>query len=233
MSTYTESLHVQLREIHGTLDKRKAEDNFDHWIQYGSGITDYQRTFSETSGGINIVDFLRGRLSPVVIDLMAPPQTLVSLFKQLPQKSKLGLAVSLGDLRSDEEKRRDDKLNIHQVAGDITQSSAWKAINKELKGKKADLIMERALEGLYLIPHHKIFYAIMINKLWKILSEDRGIILMTTPVFSDYFLERFIPIPNWVNHLKDRGVDAYWSKNSGVLRIVKEAQSPKILPFPQ
>lgn len=128
---HTESLHIQLREIHRLMDINKARGRgmLDRWAGYGTDIEDYQETFSEVLGGMSIVDFIRSRRSPVVIDLMAPSQTLVSLFEHTP-KPELGLAVSLEDLRGNGEKRRDRQLNVHQLAGDITQSSTWKMIDR-------------------------------------------------------------------------------------------------------
>lgn len=58
---------------------------------------------------------------------MGPSDTIASLFKKLPEdKPKFGLAISLKDKRSRRKVKRDEKLNIQQVAGDITKSSTWK-----------------------------------------------------------------------------------------------------------
>lgn len=73
------------------------------------------------------------------------------------------------------------------------------------------------------------------NKLWHILSEKGGIILIETPVFSKYYLENVVPIPKWVDYLKTKGIDMVYDSGNGAfggtLKLVKEIRSPKVLPF--
>lgn len=233
---YTKPLSTQLRQLHEAMSDNRAtgRGNFDGWLEYGVGIEVYQETFSKVLGGINIVDFVKGRHHPVVVDLMSPSEGLADLFRQISEPG-LGLAVSLEDLRRKETQRRDHRLNIYQLAGDVTKFSTWNAIDQKLKGKKADLIMERGKEGLVFIPVNKRFYAIIINKLWNMLSEEGGIMLIETPGFSKDYLENVMPIPKWIDYLKTKGIDAAYDlgdwNHSGTLRVTKKTQSPKVLPF--
>ncbi|MEK7450937.1 MAG: hypothetical protein AAB662_03320 [Patescibacteria group bacterium] len=195
------------------------------WTYYGSPIEDYEDVFKVLLPYASIKSFVSQKPSPVVLDLMAPADTLRSLFKDLKQENKLGVAVSLSDLRSVRRKKADTNLGIHQIAGDITRSSTWDTIGVELKGKKADLVMERAGLGLLYVPNTLRFYAIMISKMWNFVTSDNGMILVE--VRYNKILEQ------WVEHLSMKGISASYAFCGWhpVIRINKSPNSPIKLPF--
>lgn len=232
---------------------RRGSDEL--WRIYGENIRHYQKEFNAVLHGETIVNFVKSRESPVVIDFMGPSDTIASLFKKLPpDKPKYGLAISLDDIRSRGKVKRDEKLNIQQLAGDITESSTWKEINDRLQGRKADLIMERAQSGVWNIPLDAKLYAILINKAWQMLSEQHGMLLVQVPDSID-LLRYKIPITRWVNYLKEKGIDADYRSISrslqeflvrntfgigaplgsisyyGSMKLIKTPDSPKDLPF--
>lgn len=104
------------------------------WEIYGSHLKDYEDTFMENLGGLKLKDFLGSRMSPVVIDLMAPSDTLAKLFsksssdsllgkvpflknkddenEERKRKPSLGLAIALEDRRTKKQVQRDNNLNL-------------------------------------------------------------------------------------------------------------------------
>jgi len=218
-------LQTQLNRIRGD---RKSYDN-GPWGMYGKDVSNYGWSFLGVLDE-NIKDLLKNRKNPVVIDLMSPTDAIYSLFLEIPDKKKLGLAVSLEDMRKRKKKNRDAEMNIKEIAGDLMKSSTWDTIEEELDGRKADLIMERAVDGLECIPQNPKLYAILLNKAWKLLSKDGGILLAEFPGIYDIQVWRLIA---GLRKNEDRSMmslkDDY---GSCYLQLVKTPNSPEKLSFP-
>ncbi len=195
------------------------------WSAYGDGVEDYDDSFREVLGGKDIASIIKTRRSPVVIDLMSPSDRLANLFSQVPNKRKLGIAVSLEDLRSDEKKQADKDMDIRQIAGDILKFSTWREIDQALQDRKADLIIERALDGLSLIPQYKILYGTILRKIWNILSKENGIFLFQVPRES---IDMSLWI--WTRIFKEYKIDVL-GEGSQFMKIVKTPDSPIELPL--
>lgn len=216
------------------------------WGIYGSEISDYARSFQDVLEGRGILDIIKQKQAPVVVDLMGPSGTLASLFKIIKNKDKFGLAVSLADERSEKQLKRDRDLGIIQIAGDITKGATWRRIESALYGRKADLLMERALEGLLYLPLNDKLCAILLNKAWKLLSDNQGTLLAEVPLGEEGLViaeKQGQKIEGWVSFLKKNGINAIYSSSdikhggtflgvvSGYLKLVKTPDSPKNLPF--
>lgn len=236
------SLFSELKRLRQYEEKLKKEGMADHgWFAYGSDISSYQKWFDRVLQGNTIVGFIDRKPSPIVIDLMSPSDTLASLFEKLPgDKPKFGLALSLGDRRDLRQKERDDRLNIEQIAGDITQPSTWKEIQSRLHGRNADLIMERAGAGLNSIPDNKKLYSILINKAWRLLSDQVGMLLAEV-TYEENDRHR---IKEWTEFLKGKGINAVYdvtkdtTKSTSTIpliyaciKLMKTPDSLKDLPF--
>lgn len=204
------------------------------WCAYGQDIEMYESEFSGVLNG-SISDVLKDRTFPVVIDLMAPSRTIATLFEKFPDKPKLGLAVSLDDLRSDQQKAIDKGLSVEQIAGDILRSSTWNEIEKKLQGHKADLVMERALAGFNCIPSYPRLYAMLLNKAWDLLSKANGILLFQGPFRKEIDQKTDTIIYQWINNLLNSGIsvmiDSLLDNDHHYIKIVKTPNSPEKLPF--
>lgn len=199
------------------------------WGAYGKDISSYEGTFEKLLGP-SIKDILMDRKNPVVVDLMAPSKTLYSLFGLIPGKFKFGLAVSLEDLRCAWEKKEDERLNVTQIAGDIMESSTWDKIESQLQGRKADLVMERALCGLNCLVRDKRLYAALLNNAWRLLSKDNGILIAEIPdgfeVQAEEMADKFRN-NSQINALVDRSLFS----STYSIKMVKTQNSPERLPF--
>lgn len=223
----------------------------DRWRIDNSPIADYEQDFSSVTtevGGMGIVDFIKSRSFPIVLDLMASSDTLVSLFTLIKEKPKFGLAVSLHDKRDDAKKRRDTELGIKQLGGDILRASTWVIIQNELEGRKADLIMARAVGGLGFLPANKNVCAALMKRAWNSLSKQGGMLLIQTMHLFDPEVECFrfdfedaAPIiKNWVDYLTAKNIRAAYNHmgysesigNFGALKLIKSPDSPTDLPLP-
>lgn len=214
-------------------NRKKIDLRLDKWDIYGSGgkypnmsgVEQYEECFEEILGGTSITEFVRKREAPVVVDLMAPSDIVAELLGKIAGPGKLGLAVSFLDIRTAEQKERDRQLNVHQIGGDIMQSTTWKQIRNTLNGRKADLIMERALGGHSGIPVDERFYLIILNRIWNLLSDQNGM-----------FIGEFVPWlsksdnvePLWIEQAQRNGVDISCLKYD-LVKVIKTPSSPEDL----
>lgn len=198
------------------------------WAEYNSPISDYEQYFESVLNGESIVELVSRYQDPVVIDMMSPTGTLVDLFGMLPFKKKNGIAVSLEDIRSDTEKARDSLLGIVQVAGNITVPSTWRKIDRQLDGKKADVIMERSLGGIYNLPKDAGTYILLLQRAWNLLAED-GVMLLQTPIKRE-LVDVGLSANRWVELLRDHQVDARFD-NFNKIYLKRTKASPVHLPF--
>ena len=208
-----------------------------HWHYYGAPIKDYQRDFNSVLDGEAIYNFVSSRPSPVVVDLMAPSGTLVDLFHRLPkEKTRFGLAVSLEDLRTLEKRNTDKALGIEQIAGNLFSVATWSKIDEKLAGRKADLIMERALAASDDFPMDKRFFSFVLRKIWRMLSEKNGMILVQVPKIFVLCnsLGDGVTMERWTRQLHGNGIGASYrlTVSDGYLKLVKKPHSPKELPLP-
>jgi len=212
-------------------NKKNSTLTCDEWPVYGSLIRSYEIDFRAVTGFRSISGFVRRRPAPVVIDLMSPSDTLADLFMKFPDKPKLGIAHSYCDRRNKERLDRDEKLGIKQLSGDILELETWEKIEKTLNGKKADLIMERALRGKHYITSDIRIHAVLLNKAWKLLSSDNGMLLaeIPNPRFDPLLNEKKITLSNWASFIKEKNVDVNF--NLITLRLIKTPNSPEKLPF--
>jgi len=220
-----ESAETSLRKTvrkYVDFNKINGDDGY-NWINNGSYIASYEMSFSGVLKGSHIWEFIKDRQNPVVVDLMGPSEAISTLFMQVPNKENLGVAVSLQDSRTKEEKKRDASLNVIQLEGDIMKSSTWSEIEKKLNGRKADLIMERGLCGFDCIPTDSNLYAILLRKAWRLLSRDNGVIMAWIPNGFG------IQATELADRLKDNNVNAWSGRSithSYSVGIGKDSNSP-------
>jgi hypothetical protein len=219
---------IQINELRGD---RLSYDGY-AWFDYGKNIVSYEKSFAGVLSNNSVKDLLKGKENLVVIDLMAPSGTIASLFTQFPDRKKFGLAVSLEDLRSKEEKERDIKLNITQISGDIMKSSTWSKIEEQLQGRKATLVMERATCGFDCIPSIPKLYAVFLSKVWGFLSKDGGITMAELP--TDFVDQTRIMLNGFRENSK---IEASMGKGpypfGYSMKLVRNPNSPEKLPFPK
>ena len=152
---------------------------------------------------------------------MASTAALRELFSYIPSdRSRVGIAVSLEDLRTDEQKAADRRLGLVQISGDLTKTATWREINQTFAGRKAHLIFERAEMGLIHLPKNKFFYSVVINRIWDMLDYG-GILLMQLPYL--------LPINEWVKLLRVNSFDVNYARRA--LRLIRTPKSPEKIPF--
>jgi hypothetical protein len=125
----------------------------DMWNAYGSEMSSYNASFEEVLEGTCIQDLVRDISPLVMVDIMGPSATTRKLFETFPNKEKLGIAVTLEDLRDVDARAADERNNIYQINADILKSSTWREIENKLAGCKANLVTARPLGGFMCLPH--------------------------------------------------------------------------------
>ncbi|MCL4415820.1 MAG: hypothetical protein M1365_03825 [Actinobacteria bacterium] len=228
---------LEKAELRLSEHKSQARQNYSpdsSWSSYNSNLSEYQDAFTSVLKDEKILDFLSGKDDPVVIDVMAPSGTLADMFSKLSdENNKLGIAISLEDIRSSSEMERDESLGIYQIAGDITKSKVWRKASEILDGRRADLIIERGFGGLRRLPHNAVFYGLMLQRLWHLLAED-GTMLLQLPDINDLISAKVSP-SILVRNLNSMGIKASYGQSIpfgySSLRVGKFADSPEHLPF--
>lgn len=205
----------------------------DNWNVYGDKIgiinkifgqraliRGYQKTFYEVLNGISLVEFASKKQEIIAIDIMAPSDILADLFTRggINTRRSLGVAVSFLDKRTQGKKSRDDSLNIHQINGDVMDNRTWNRIEEKLNGRKAHLIMERALGGFEGIPNNPIFYASALVRIWKLLSNQGGMFVGEAHGIKEKLKDEI------VDYLRRNNIDILI--NGTTVRIIKTSSSP-------
>lgn len=191
------------------LEQRDQIKSGDKWGVYGSTLRDYGRNFYPVLGHDSIERLVANVDDLTVIDFMAPTDTIAELITSLPNtNSSLGIAVTRDDQRDDDQTKRDESLNIHQIHGNVTDQAVWSEIYGKLGKRKASLILERGLGAINpkYIPANKRLYEIAIRKCWDILDPNGGIIL--AQLHDDISLANAeIDIDAWKRLAQDEGID--------------------------
>lgn len=170
----------------------------------------------------------------LVLDAFGP----LSFIRDLADKTKKingGIALSLADLRSEEQRKRDKRNNIFQLQGaDIYSSKRWRSSVEEflrLNGKEGfDLITCLPISGWDIKdekgeandPSIDLVW-IVTNHLWQLLGEN-GLL------FIQYDMEKFTGIKSWIELVKRKKIDIK-DKESEV-RIRKNRVKLRQYPYP-
>lgn len=213
----------------------KEKHNGDRWPRYDSDFLDYLDRFREViPSSYKVIDTLQKKTSPVVVDLMSSTAALASLFYDLPQDTKLGIAVGRSDPRDLREKTRDERLGISLIEGNIASANTWKALEKALNGQKADLIVECGGWGLDFIPASRDFHAAVARRAWNLLKSDNGLLLAQTRTAHE-LSEEGININKWVWQLNQLGIPSRRAEDGderiATISLLKTPDSPKELPL--
>lgn len=194
------------------------------WGIHGSRPWNYELTLGLSRGTLG--KMIAELENPVVVDLLAPTDTLRHLFRKHGFKPKLGVAVGLEDKRSEKDEVLDEALGIHQVAGDLSKAQTWTGIQTVLGDNKADIILERGgLGGRTVgdLPSHPAFFLSALGRAWEMLSPEYGVFYAEVP---HQFTRRAEELRIF---LSNQGVDVF---GDGLfLTVIKHPDSPETLRF--
>lgn len=214
------------------LEKEKRQLDVPWWGVYGSEPSSYNESFRHVLRGSTIEELIEARKKVkgrvYALDVMAPADTLRAL-----DAIDGGIAMTLADARTEDQKTIDSNRNIKTIDGDITKRKPWRIVDDWLREKQADgfdLILCRPIAGWSYVPKDPLLYTTLFNRAWKILSPE-GVMLIELPnaiIFEQIFL-------GWIDLLRNtQGVKIFFdpkvSKKS--LRIEKTIDAPGRITFP-
>lgn len=178
------------------------------WWVYGSSYENYLKDFMEVQAFPDeIINRLRQKEKPVVIDLLASTGALRSLAQTLKPTKFKGLAVGFHDSRDPDEINEDLSNGIEYIAGDLSDRTTWDKIDAWLGEEKADFIMSRAVGGLHRLPTNLGFAGHAIHRVWNALNPENGIAILQIPPAYDLGLNG-IPSYRWVSKLRTSASNA-------------------------
>lgn len=248
----SESLAKSIAESRANTARYLTGDGREDWGIYDTGVKSYDFAFSSVLQGKTIESLARGKKDPFVIDLMASSAMLESLFSVIGDvPGKKGIAVTLRDNRTEEQRELDNRLGIVQFSGafgdtdergqatppygDLTTSAAWRNLKRQTIIRKADIIIEKAEQGINVLPNNSTYYQYGVNTLWKMLNPDGGDLLLQFPNedFTGLLGNVGISIDHWASLLTDQGIAVTADTGSmSVLAIHRTLESPNHLPTP-
>lgn len=186
----------------------------DEWPVFDSLLAVYEDQFRHVLKSYDgqIVNLLPERPEEpiVVIDVMASTAALAGLRDQvrLRQGSQgpgfQGYAVGLSNTRVPGQ----DTNQLCFVQGDVRRP-----VNVQMQGRRADLILERALSGLDVLPLHRAFYVPAFNHLWRLLRPG-GAMLLQLPCEID-MVRAGLSLRGAVQNLERQGVPAVLDESDG------------------
>lgn len=190
------------------------------WTIHESTYWDYLDDIGRVqTDKFEIIDILRLKEEPVVIDLLSGPAAVRSIGKYLGPKPFRGLSVGFHDSRTPEKAEKDKKAGITFISGDLKDPSTWEKIDEWLKGDKADFIVSRGAGGLKFLPTNLGFSGQGIQKIWDTLNPTSGVAILQVPPSRSLEVNG-IPVNRWVQRLNAAGatnkyVNSYESKTDG------------------
>ncbi len=202
-------------------DVTEAEGGKGKWSYHERTYWEYLDDFERVQDSrTEILDKLKLKDEPIVIDLLAGPAAVRSLAKFLRPKPFKGLAVGFHDPRTPEKIARDTREGVSFIAGDLKDPETWKKIEDWLKGDKADFIMSRGFGGLRHLPVNLEFSSQAIERIWNNLNPVDGTTILQIPPARSLGVNG-IPVTRWVDKIKSispdnvRHVPSYESRSTG------------------
>lgn len=211
----------------------RSEDRGVGWGVWRSGISLYEEYFRPIFS-TPFVQFLETRKSEgrgtYTLDLMS----LGTILRELPIYG--GVALGLGDGRSEKEKRQDRAKDVILITGNVLTRKPYRMVKEWIRQKQRDgfdLIICRpygALTHTY-IPENKELYYLLLNRAWHLLSRENGLLLTEVPLFlhSKGGVLTLNEMNQWLNTLKEESIEVEY-KRERALKLVKNHHSPLNLP---
>jgi len=213
------------------------------WTIFGEDIQSYLNDFARVDEDDilpGFMDDLATKETPVIIDLLAPTDTLVSFSKRFRAGKRIkALAVGYEDVRGKLTTVIDNARGIQFLSSDISDFRNFHKISDWLGSDKADLVLERGYGGLSHLPTNIRYQYRAIQNIWNMLNSTGGIALLQLPPIGDL---RFhdIPMEKWIDELNERGIyckylPSYASKDAGheygLLMLQRNSEAEQIPQF--
>ncbi|MCW1930164.1 MAG: hypothetical protein KIH62_002500 [Candidatus Kerfeldbacteria bacterium] len=206
-----ESRHMRLGE---------TREGAKRWYIYRRLSSDYEREFEnlffERDGIRRFVSERKNKGLPVVIgDFMSDGHALSGF---LPDA---GLAISLRDNTNERIRAEYVAAHISVLEGDLSHAAAWREIDRWLDvqapdSKKFDLILCCPHGPMTLFSDDPRFLFVFLQRMWRRLNPDGGMLLTQVPRSFSYLLE------SWERTLHIQGID--------VLSDMSMLKHPRFVP---
>ncbi len=201
-------------------------------------VTGFERTFRRVCKGERMKNYIetvlekmRGEAIGIEFGGLA-----INLFNDFDKGLfKQTIGISLSDYRTgDGQLKNGGQKMVHTdgrqhniIIGNLLDDSIYKKINKIIKGKKADLIIERMIAGLNNIPNNFLVVMTILQRWYNMLNEG-GLLLVQVPDFAVSVVEEWLKILQGEKYRRVLDVD--FDEFRGALRIHKLKGAPERLP---
>lgn len=165
-------------------------ENPDEWEVYESHIDAYAANSFLGIIGNNPLSHRIGKRAQeadrplVIVDLMATTAGVRSLAQIVNDKFERqisGISVSLTYDRSGRTKKIDDSLGITHITGDLGRGLVWAELKNELRARTVDYLLSAGIGGINTLPKHRIYYAGVLRRMWRMLNPEDGTMVLEIP----------------------------------------------------
>jgi len=255
---YLNFLRQQKKEAKSLAKKeqRFADANSCYWKIYGQG-SNYERSFEKLIGkDFTFTKWAKERKEsnkPVrILELMGTGDFMDDL-----SNVDYLLAITLTDLRKEEQKKLWPNKEI--LAYNIYSPRVWSLIKKHLSQQEADsfnlivcrpvapFMREMSVAGLdkkAILKEYKanlIFFSSALQKVYNLLSNDKGLFLSEIPLFyfpnidvnNKMFRQLEQCLKEWQNKAQELGnnsLEVNILPNHYIMSIIKKSNAPAVLP---
>jgi hypothetical protein len=234
-----------LARVRKTAEENKKEETFaikeneKPWLYYDSSVFHYDLSFKKILPLGGFAELINQKGQVLMLDAFAPLSFIRELAEEAPDVYG-GVALSLKDFRSDEQKEQDSSRNLFQFDGDVYVSRTWMGGVKdflERNGKNGfDVItclpmsgwnLNRMRDIITVDPTIDLFWTAT-NTLWKLLADDGSMFIEYWPYKNPEDLA------SWMELAKKRyGLNIDHDPTYRLVRINKNGSKVQQFPFPK
>lgn len=216
------------------------------WIYYGSSLRDYEESYA----GLHVPPYFNGDVKEFLTQRRKPGEKITALdlmadaavVRELRDEGYIdqGLAVSLGDGRSQERRSSDAVKGVHQLSGNLLERRTWQSIQSQAQqnGMKQqfDIVLSCSAGGYRTFPEEPYVYFSLLNRIWQLTSPENGLIIVQLPDKFGGVLLPFVTkagLDTYVSELKlNETPSAYHLGELSYIAFVKTPKSPSNIPIP-
>lgn len=187
-----------------------STEKAENWTVFDSGLRDLFADFNHTlpDPTYTLRDYLKESYKDkqdgvVLVEMGGPAKQLskdVSEF--LTIKKSIGLTLGIGITEADKRGllSSNEADNHKIIVGDMFSSKTKSKLSKELNGEKVDVLIERMVGGLSMIPTDENWLYLNLNSWYELLNEN-GVMFVEVPFFSNFpkIREDYI---KWIDQIK-------------------------------
>lgn len=210
-------------------EEKNAQSNKKPWERFGADHLLYEQKLGLQPGTLMklVSDLCVQGITPFGLDVGSDTSALRSL--DIP-----GVAIGLGETRTQEMIEEDLKHNRYFVKGDVLRRSTWRKLHEVMRAHEITegfpLVLEVADGGLTKITGDPNVHFNLAQEMWSVLNPNGGRMFLQMRNNDKFFLSSYPLINNlnWITFLRESGIKA--SNTGEGIALARQPENPASLP---